>query len=102
MRFKGVRPVGVLSAAGELVLGRRYYWGKGAGGCYPSDDKLGVTTKALILPLETEENLDLAARNNPRLTVVRALGVSIVDLLDHDTVVVSEPALVRLTEVLAS
>ena len=64
--------------------------------------KLGVTTKALLLPLETEKNLDLAARNNPRLTVVRALGVSIVDLLDHDTVVVSEPALVRLTEVLAS
>ena len=64
--------------------------------------KLGVTAKALLLPLEAEVNLDLAARNNPRLTVVRALGVSIVDLLDNDTVVVSEPALVRLTEVLAS
>jgi large subunit ribosomal protein L4 len=63
---------------------------------------LGVTEKALLLPLETEANLDRAARNNPRLKVVRALGVSIVDLLDHDTVVVSEPALVRLTEVLAS
>ena len=65
-------------------------------------DKLGVTAKALLLPLETEENLDRAARNNPRLKVVRALGVSIVDLLDHDTVVVSEPALQRLSEVLAS
>lgn len=65
-------------------------------------EKLGVTAKTLLLPLETEANLDLAARNNPRLTVVRALGVSIVDLLDHDTVVVSEPALKRLSEVLAS
>jgi large subunit ribosomal protein L4 len=64
--------------------------------------KLGVTAKALLLPLDAEANLDRAARNNPRLKVVRALGVSIVDLLDHDTVVVSEPALVRLTEVLAS
>lgn len=64
--------------------------------------KLGVTDKALLLPLETESNLDLAARNNARLKVVRALGVSIVDLLDHDTVVVSEPALKRLGEVLAS
>lgn len=63
---------------------------------------LGITRKALLLPLETEANLDRAARNNPRLKVVRALGVSIVDLLDHDTVVVSEPALKRLSEVLAS
>lgn len=62
---------------------------------------LGVSTKALLLPLETERELDLAARNNSRLRVVRALGVSVVDLLDHDTVIVSEPALVRLAEVLA-
>jgi large subunit ribosomal protein L4 len=64
--------------------------------------KLGITKKTLLLPLDAEANLDRAARNNPRLKVVRALGVSIVDLLDHDTVVVSEPALMRLTEVLAS
>ena len=64
--------------------------------------KLGVTAKALLLPLESEASLDRAARNNPRLKVVRALGVSIVDLLDHETVVVSEPALKRLSEVLAS
>ena len=64
--------------------------------------KLGVTAKTLLLPLESDANLDLAARNNPRLRVVRALGLSIVDLLDHDTVIVSEPALKRLSEVLAS
>ncbi len=64
--------------------------------------KLGVTRKALLLPLAADDKLDRAARNNPRLKVVRALGVSIVDLLDHDTVVVSEPALKRLGEVLAS
>jgi large subunit ribosomal protein L4 len=64
--------------------------------------KLGIAAKALLLPLEAEANLDRAARNNPRLKVVRALGVSIVDLLDHDTIVVSEPALLRLSEVLAS
>ena len=64
--------------------------------------KLGVKRKALLIPLESDTNLDRAAANNPRLKVVRALGVSIVDLLDHDTVVVSEPALKRLSEVLAS
>ena len=64
--------------------------------------KLGVTKKALLLPLDDDRNLDLAARNNPRLKVVRALGVSIVDLLDHETLVVSESALKRLSEVLSS
>lgn len=62
---------------------------------------LGVAAKALLVSLEDEANLSLAARNNPRLTVKRALGVSIVDVLDHDTVVFSEPALKRLAEVLA-
>jgi hypothetical protein len=47
VRFKGVRPVGVLSAAGELVLRRRYYWGRGAGGCYPSDGKAGIAASAV-------------------------------------------------------
>jgi large subunit ribosomal protein L4 len=61
---------------------------------------LGVTGKALLVPEDVEKNLDLAARNNPRLKVVRALGMSVVDLMDHDTVIVSEPALKRLAEVL--
>ena len=62
---------------------------------------LGVSGKTLLIPSDAERNLDLAARNNPRLRVVRALGVSVVDLMNHDTVIVSEPALMRLAEVLA-
>jgi large subunit ribosomal protein L4 len=62
---------------------------------------LGVAAKALLVPLDDERTLDLAARNNPRLKVVRALGLSITDVLDHDTMVVSEPALKRLAEVLS-
>jgi large subunit ribosomal protein L4 len=62
---------------------------------------LGIEKKALLVSLDDERNLGLAARNNPRLRVVRALGISILDVLDHDTVVVSEPALRRLAEVLA-
>ncbi len=62
---------------------------------------LGVGGSALLVPEIDERNLDLAARNNPRLSVVRALGVSVVDLLGHETVIVSEPALRRLAEVLA-
>jgi large subunit ribosomal protein L4 len=62
---------------------------------------LKVSGKALLLQDESNSNLELAARNNPRLTVVRALGASVVDLLGHETVIVSEPALLKLAEVLA-
>jgi large subunit ribosomal protein L4 len=64
-------------------------------------DGLGIEKRALLLPLDEERNLSLAARNNPRLTVVRALGVSVVDLMSHDIVVISDEALGRLSEVLA-
>ena len=62
---------------------------------------LGLSDKTLLVPMDEERNLALAARNNPRMKVVRALGLNIVDLLHYDTVVVSEQALVRLNEVLA-
>ena len=63
-------------------------------------DGLKITGKALFLDAESNNNLELAVRNNPRLSATRALGASIVDLLGHDMIVVSEPALVKLTEVL--
>lgn len=61
---------------------------------------LGLQNKTLLLPLEEDKNLSLAARNNPRVQVSRALGVSIVELLDSDQVVISEEALLKLGEVL--
>ena len=64
-------------------------------------NSLGLAGKVLFLEEEAHRNLELAARNNPRMKVVRALGASIVDLLNHEVVVVSEPALVGLAEVLA-
>jgi large subunit ribosomal protein L4 len=64
-------------------------------------DSLGVESRTLLLPLDSSTNLELAARNNPRLRVVRVLAVSIVDLLAHDAVIVAEDALARLEEVLA-
>jgi large subunit ribosomal protein L4 len=60
---------------------------------------LKVEGKTLLVSERERESLERAARNNPRLRAVRALGMSIVDLLDHDTLVVSEPALKKLAEV---
>ena len=62
---------------------------------------LGLQGKVLLLSEETVENLELAARNNPKVKCVRALGASVVDLLHHDTVVASEGGIKRLMEVLA-
>jgi hypothetical protein len=44
-----VRPVGVLTAAGEVVLRRRYFWGRGrgAGGRYPSDERAGIAASTV-------------------------------------------------------
>jgi large subunit ribosomal protein L4 len=62
---------------------------------------LGIEGKVLFLSEDDNPKLERAARNNPRMTVVRALGASVVDLLAHETIVASEPALTKLTEVLA-
>jgi large subunit ribosomal protein L4 len=62
---------------------------------------LGITGKALLMPADAERNLELAARNNPRLKTVRALGVNIVDLLNYDVLLISEEGLLKLNEVLA-
>ena len=56
---------------------------------------LGIRSRTLLLPLDEEPNLELAARNNPGFRVVRALGVSVVDLLGSGTVVISAAALSR-------
>jgi large subunit ribosomal protein L4 len=62
---------------------------------------LGLAGKTLLVPLEEERELQLAARNNPRLKTVRALGLSVPDVLEYETLVFSADALERLGEVLA-
>jgi large subunit ribosomal protein L4 len=62
---------------------------------------LGVAGKALLVDSRDNEKLDLAARNNPALKTVDALGVNVYDVVDRPYVLVSEGALERLVEVLA-
>lgn len=61
---------------------------------------LGVERKVLLVDSRDNRNLELAARNNPRLKTVDALGVNVYDIVDRDHVIVSEAALGRLVEVL--
>lgn len=62
---------------------------------------LGVDAKALLVDSFDNENLTLAARNNPGLKTVDALGVNVYDVVDRPHVVFSKEALGRLLEVLS-
>jgi large subunit ribosomal protein L4 len=61
---------------------------------------LGVTGKALLVDRHGNQNLELAARNNPAVKTVDALGVNVYDVVDRPFVVFSEQAINRLVEVL--
>lgn len=63
---------------------------------------LGIDGRTLLIDAIGNENLILAARNNPKLKTVDALGVNVYDVVDRPFVVASESALSRLIEVLSS
>ena len=63
-------------------------------------DGLGIAGKALLVDRHGNQNLELAARNNPEVKTVDALGVNVYDVVDRPWVVFSEQALTRLVEVL--
>lgn len=63
-------------------------------------DGLGIGGKALVVDRHDNRNLELAARNNPALKTVDALGVTVYDVVARPHVVFSEPALAQLVEVL--
>jgi large subunit ribosomal protein L4 len=62
---------------------------------------LGIAGKALLVDVRDNQNLALAARNNPRLKAVDALAVNVYDVVDRGHLVLSEQALGRLVEVLS-
>jgi len=61
---------------------------------------LGVDSKALLVDSRENVNLVRAARNNPSVKTVDALGVNVYDVVDRGYLVVSQSALDRLVEVL--
>lgn len=65
------------------------------------EGKLGLTKRVLMVHDGEGKNLELAARNNPRVKTVRALGLNVYDLLNHDYLVLSRDAAVKVGEVLA-
>ena len=64
--------------------------------------RLGIAGKALLVDRFDNSALGLASRNLQDVKVVDALGVNVYDVVDRSFVVVSQQALGRLAEVLAS
>ncbi len=64
-------------------------------------ENLKVAGRVLIVAPARDERLDLSARNLPRVAVLLADSLNVVDLLNADTIVIEQPALARLEEVYA-
>jgi len=62
---------------------------------------LNIDRKALIVTADTNEAVALSARNIPGITVVEANGVSVLDVLNHDKLVITKAAVEKVEEVLA-
>ncbi|MDQ0228295.1 50S ribosomal protein L4 [Metabacillus niabensis] len=62
---------------------------------------LSVDKKALIVTADNNENVALSARNIPGVTVVTANGVNVLDVLNHDKLIMTKAAVQKVEEVLA-
>ncbi|BBU37842.1 50S ribosomal protein L4 [Aeribacillus composti] len=61
---------------------------------------LSVDRKALIVTGDENENVILSARNIPGVTVVTANGINVLDVLNHDKLVITKAAVEKVEEVL--
>jgi large subunit ribosomal protein L4 len=62
---------------------------------------LSVEKKALIVTADNNENVALSARNIPGVTVVTANGVNVLDVLNHEKLIMTKEAVQKVEEVLA-
>ena len=60
---------------------------------------LNATGRVLVVAPSVDEKLRLSARNLPRVVVILADSLNVVDVLNADTVVIEQPALARMEEV---
>jgi large subunit ribosomal protein L4 len=64
-------------------------------------NSLSVDQKALIVTANLEENVALSARNIPGVTVVTADGINVLDVVNHDKLIMTKAAVEKVEEVLA-
>jgi len=64
-------------------------------------DALQVSGRVLIVAADRDERLELSARNLPRVSVLRADSLNVVDVINADTVLILQPSLTTMAEVYA-
>jgi large subunit ribosomal protein L4 len=62
---------------------------------------LNAGGRVLVVTPSRDERIELSSRNLPRVEVILADSLNVVDLLTADTVVIEQPALARMSEVYA-
>lgn len=62
---------------------------------------LSVEKKALIVTAGLDENVALSARNIPGVTVVTADGINVLDVVNHDKLIMTKAAVEKVEDVLA-
>ncbi|MEI5909195.1 50S ribosomal protein L4 [Bacillus spongiae] len=62
---------------------------------------LSINKKVLVVTDELDENVALSARNIPGVTVVTSEGVTVLDVLGHDQLIMTKAAVEKVEEVLA-
>jgi large subunit ribosomal protein L4 len=62
---------------------------------------LKVASKALVVGLTLDENVALSARNIPGVKFVAADGISVLDVMLHDKLIITKDAVQKVEEVLA-
>ncbi|MDA8354224.1 MAG: 50S ribosomal protein L4 [Firmicutes bacterium] len=62
---------------------------------------LNADRKALVVGSEYDENVALSARNLPGVKYIDAQGLNVLDVLNHDKLIITRDAVSRVEEVLA-
>lgn len=64
-------------------------------------NNLKVDRKALIVDTEYNDNIALSSRNIPGVKFVSATGINVLDVLNHNKVIITKEAVAKIEEVLA-
>ena len=64
-------------------------------------NNLKVERKALVVSAEFDDNVALSARNIPGVKFITATGINVLDLLNHDKLIITKEAVAKVEEVFA-
>ena len=64
-------------------------------------EALQASGRVLVVATGSDANLDLSARNLPSVTIIRADSLNVVDVLNADTLLITQPSLATMAEVYA-